>query len=426
MIFDEFAWPFPDPFPMTATAWRRTIVQFIRDNAIAFTVDKSWRHASLEFDHDRESPSMVEMLDGINPQKRKAGIDKTKFPGRGLAADGVWMWDGALLNIAASIFKQLCIPNTHFHDGTQAYVRLFMPEAKGWGVRNRKLLCMSPSLASNCELDAKQKFNMDDNQIANVLLHPDQADVQFMRHCKNMVLPHNMCTIVGIAPCLWDCMVVYDNLHWMYLAPIFPDEPVLSHHHPKHLAGKLPAICEAPAAYTHQNTHTPNKNKRILRSESEQQDWNVSALPGHPYNLDNLKLAWTNCSAENAAERPMHLQALDAADAIQQFSSNLHLNSQNCWQTFATATMPAGAQNETNWNKTDAHRIRDMFEPGKNRDEQKRIEQYLEEVPLDSIHSGRAKVLQLPPLKGVHYDVMVIYLKDKEYRYCVFGDACAA
>ena len=68
MIFDEFAWPFPDPFPMTATAWRRTIVQFIRDNAIAFTVDKSWRHASLEFDHDRESPSMVEMLDGINPQ----------------------------------------------------------------------------------------------------------------------------------------------------------------------------------------------------------------------------------------------------------------------------------------------------------------------------------------------------------------------
>ena len=111
MIFDEFAWPFPDPFPMTATAWRRTIVQFIRDNAIAFTLDKSWRHASLEFDHDRESPSMVEMLDGINPQKRKAGIDQTNFPGRGLAADGVWMWDGALLNIAASIFKQLCIPN---------------------------------------------------------------------------------------------------------------------------------------------------------------------------------------------------------------------------------------------------------------------------------------------------------------------------
>ena len=58
-----------------------------------------------------------------------------------------------------------------------------------------------------------------------------------------------------------------------------------------------------------------------------------------------------------------------------------------------------------------------------------RYQQKMSCVPasiLSSIHSGRAKVLQLPPLKGVHYDVMVIYLKDKEYRYCVFGDACAA
>ena len=128
MIFDKFDWPFAESFPLTATAWRRAIVQFIRDNALAFTLDKTWTDASLEFDLEQESPSMQEMLDGIDCRKRKTGVDTAQFQGRGLAADGVWMWDAALLNIAASIFKQLCLPNTNFQDGTPAYVRLFMPE----------------------------------------------------------------------------------------------------------------------------------------------------------------------------------------------------------------------------------------------------------------------------------------------------------
>ena len=111
MIFDKLGWLFADPFPMTATAWRRAIVQFIRDNALAFTMDKTWTDATLEFDREKESPTMQEMLDGIDCRKQKTGVDTTQFQGRGLAADGVWMWDGALMNIAASIFKRLCIPN---------------------------------------------------------------------------------------------------------------------------------------------------------------------------------------------------------------------------------------------------------------------------------------------------------------------------
>ena len=183
-------------------------MQFIRDNALAFTMDKTWTDATLEFDREKESPTMQEMLDGIDRRKRKTGVDTTQFQGRGLAADGVWMWDEALMNIAASIFKRLCIPNTSFQDGTPAYVRLFMPESKDWGGK-RKLLCMSPSLASTCVQDAKEKFNMDDHAIASVLLDPNHADVQFRRHCKELVLPHNVCTIDGMTPSLWDCMVVY-------------------------------------------------------------------------------------------------------------------------------------------------------------------------------------------------------------------------
>ena len=91
MIFDKFGWPFAESFPLTATAWRRAIVQFIRDNALAFTLDKTWTDASLEFDLEQESPSMQEMLDGIDCRKRKTGVDTAQFQGRGLAADGVWM-----------------------------------------------------------------------------------------------------------------------------------------------------------------------------------------------------------------------------------------------------------------------------------------------------------------------------------------------